>query len=586
MRSLRSRECGLYEAADILLGDHLYEKSDSVQWITVEKPENRKVRIKNYRELQQLAESDPHSNDLYQANLIDNFYPNRPTSLAHVCLFDFVKWYRRGDNDAEGRRQYVRLGKPKIPNHRIYDPNKPDEREAYFYSLLLLFVPFTDESQLVSEGQTAEEAFNEHFKDHSSMEEHHESLQRMLQAQSKVKRINEARKDEELPADKDAAVEEEGIKLVGEAEAAMHDVRDMNYDTIGLSERIDMLNEDQRRIFELVADHLKHQSRHERNDCKCRDIKPLYMFVSGVGGTDKSFLIETIRSLVKEIWKDCASDDTTCAVAAPTGLAAYNVGGVTVHRLFQLPIEHEGRTAGYWPLSKAAQKVMRTNLRSLKLIIIDEVSMLSNLNLAYIHLRLEELFGGAGDEYFGSMNMLFVGDILQLPPVTGSPVFSKLCNKLIASRMGSIASVNIWKETIVYDELTINERQKKDRLFVDILDQVRRGCPTPESLECLKNRVINVTIVEKYTELTKGGSSPICLFPTRKACKEFNSQMISALDNELHKIVCIDEIDETSSSHKWSKKAQKQLEKLNNDSNLTAGLEAELILAVGARVML
>ena len=49
--------------------------------------------------------------------------------------------------------------------------------------------------------------------------------------------------------------------------------------------------------------------------------------------------------------------------------------------------------------------------------------------------------------------------------------------------------------------------------------------------------------------------------------------------------MCIDEIDETS-SHKWSKKAQKQLEKLNNDSNLTAGLEAELILAVGARVML
>ena len=49
--------------------------------------------------------------------------------------------------------------------------------------------------------------------------------------------------------------------------------------------------------------------------------------------TGKSFLIETIRSLVKEIWKDRASDDTTCAVVAPTGLAAYNVGGVTIHRL-------------------------------------------------------------------------------------------------------------------------------------------------------------------------------------------------------------------------------------------------------------
>lgn len=151
------------------------------------------------------------------------------------------------------------------------------------------------------------------------------------------------------------------------------------------------------------------------------------MYVSGVGGTGKSFLIETIRSLVKEIWKGCEGDDTTCAVAAPTGLAAYNVGGVTVHRLFQLPIEHGGRMARYWSLSKVVQKVMCTNLRSLKLIITDEASMLSNLNLAYMHLRLEEIFGGSSGEYFGSMNMLIVGDILQLPPVTGSPVFFQNC---------------------------------------------------------------------------------------------------------------------------------------------------------------
>ena len=83
------------------------------------------------------------------------------------------------------------------------------------------------------------------------------------------------------------------------------------------------------------------------------------MFVSGVGGTGKSFLIETIRIEVKEIWKDHASDDTTCAAAISTGLAAYNVGGVTVHRLFQLPIK-QGKTAGYWSLSKVAQKVMHT----------------------------------------------------------------------------------------------------------------------------------------------------------------------------------------------------------------------------------
>ena len=42
-----------------------------------------------------------------------------------------------------------------------------------------------------------------------------------------------------------------------------------------------------------------------------------------------------------------------CATVAPTGIA---VGGLTIHRLFQLPIEHEGITAGYWALNKEAQK--------------------------------------------------------------------------------------------------------------------------------------------------------------------------------------------------------------------------------------
>ena len=189
-----------------------------------------------------MAELDSDLNDLYQANLLDNFYPNWPAALSHVCLYDFVKWYHRGDNDAEGRRQYVRAGKPKIPNQRIYDLNKSDEREAYFYSLLLLFVPFTDKSQLVRDGQTAEEVFNERFRDYRSMEDHHESLQKMLRAQLKVQRINEARKEEEVPKDENEAVKEESVKLADEAEAAMNDVHDMDYDAIGLSEVIGMLN--------------------------------------------------------------------------------------------------------------------------------------------------------------------------------------------------------------------------------------------------------------------------------------------------------------------------------------------------------
>ena len=178
---------------------------------------------------------------------------------------------------------------------------------------------------------------------------------------------------------------------------------------------------------------------------ECSDLKPLNMFVSGVGGTGKSFIIKTIRALVSKVWHD-QSDSLLCAVTAPTGLAAFNVGGVTIHRLLQLPIEHEGRTAGYWKLGKDTIKVMRRSLSNLRLLIIDEVSMLSNLNLAYVHLCLEEIFGR--DQWFGGVNMPFVGDILQLPPVNGAPVFDRITFlKSVALKLGCMTSVNIWQDS-------------------------------------------------------------------------------------------------------------------------------------------
>ena len=63
-----------------------------------------------------------------------------------------------------------------------------------------------------------------------------------------------------------------------------------------------MLNGDQRRIYDRVMNHLHHHKQHDDGDCHC-DIKPLRLFVSGVGGTGKSFLIEAIKLLVH--WFGC-----------------------------------------------------------------------------------------------------------------------------------------------------------------------------------------------------------------------------------------------------------------------------------------
>ena len=134
------------------------------------------------------------------------------------------------------------------------------------------------------------------------------------------------------------------------------------------------------------------------------------------------------------------------------------MSGVTTYQLYQRPVEHDSKTAQYWALPKDSLKFLRMQLNNVKVFIIDEVSMVSSLNLAYVHLHLEEeIFWG--EEWFGGKTILFIGDILQLPPVNGVPVFQSIPNQVVALRLGCITTVNIWKETVVYDELTINESQ-------------------------------------------------------------------------------------------------------------------------------
>ena len=114
-----------------------------------------------------------------------------------------------------------------------------------------------------------------------------------------------------------------GPSTVREAKSAINDLQDLQQkpDTkISLSDRIAMLNADQSRVFRWVSNQLNHQHQHESGACKCKDCHPLHMFVSGVGGTGKCFLIEAIRAEADAIWNLQSSDSLVCAVAASTGL--------------------------------------------------------------------------------------------------------------------------------------------------------------------------------------------------------------------------------------------------------------------------
>ena len=116
--------------------------------------------------------------------------------------------------------------------------------------------------------ETAEEAFHRLMSSRSSR--HHAKVKRALQALSNVKKINEARQAD--GKEEEVSKEDDEPQLIVEAKTAMNDVLDMNTnssDKLSLEERVGMLNDDQRRIFENIKTHLYHQQRHEANDCSC-----------------------------------------------------------------------------------------------------------------------------------------------------------------------------------------------------------------------------------------------------------------------------------------------------------------------------
>ena len=90
-------------------------------------------------------------------------------------------------------REYRRLKKPCLVNHKLFDLQKEEQRESYYCSLIVLFVPFTDESTLVQTNATAEEAFHCLMSTHDNCSVYHAKLQKALEAQMAVKNINEAR---------------------------------------------------------------------------------------------------------------------------------------------------------------------------------------------------------------------------------------------------------------------------------------------------------------------------------------------------------------------------------------------------------
>jgi len=500
-----------------------------------------------------------------------------------VSLYEFVQWYDITTTEPRNKNvEYYKIDKNHylkrrqrgcLINHYKYNVNtRPEE---YFFSLLLMFKPWRNLGELKN-CDTYAQSFQEVKLHLTEALQYHEKVQELQKAFETAKELVQ-QIDEELQKNvsQDDPDNPIGVQNIVEAGEAMQDFRDLGDkvdEKIDVFEMIDKLNEDQKRVFDKVVDTVR------------TDKSILRLYVSGEGGTGKSFLIKTIKCWIKQNLKK------DIAIGAPTGIAAFNIDGLTVHRLLQLPVEH-GQTPKYKPLANHVLKVLRAEFKDVVLFVIDEVSMISNLILMYIHLRLSEIFAtnDCEDGWFGRKHILLFGDLLQLPPVREEPVFVQLSKDKIYTCVG-LTTINLWTTLFDYDELTINMRQQGDNSYRQLLSRIRVGLLTKSDTVLLESRKISFkgnSLESRLNELCNFINDfpldTVCLLPTRHMCDVLNAAMLSRIASKEILLIAEDTIDCTSYV---KKKVLKVLSNNDEDNSKTAGLSKEIVIKIGAKVMI
>ncbi len=211
-----------------------------------------------------------------------------------------------------------------------------------------------------------------------------------------------------------------------------------------------------------------------------------HLFLTGKAGTGKTTFLKSLA----------ARTHKSFVVVAPTGIAALNAGGVTIHSQFLLPpgtflperqLPHDFERGGnYFAQDSLAKKNPLNSdrkqvLRSIDLLVIDEVSMLRADLLDAIDYRLKAARGNFYKS-FGGVQLLLIGDLYQLPPVVKREEENVL-NRYYASPWFYEAKA-LQHDPFVYLELDKIFRQH-DNAFIHILNNLRNNVPTPEDINRL-----------------------------------------------------------------------------------------------------
>ncbi len=197
--------------------------------------------------------------------------------------------------------------------------------------------------------------------------------------------------------------------------------------------------------------------------------------IHGKPGVGKSVLI---RHLI-------AHGNKHFTIAAPTGLAALNIDGRTLHSIFRIPVS-QGIIHPTFNKFNLDDKVVNAIKYGIKALIIDEISMVRADILDFID-RYMRYCKEQPDKPFGGVQVIAVGDFFQLPPVTSSQEKAEFKAAGYDSPFAFDAKCFAGNFNVVFLNQVL--RQKGDTAFIELLDTVRMGAPMYSQLKLLNARV-------------------------------------------------------------------------------------------------
>lgn len=218
------------------------------------------------------------------------------------------------------------------------------------------------------------------------------------------------------------------------------------------------------------------------------------IFLTGKAGTGKTTFLHKLKNETKK----------QMAIVAPTGVAAINAGGTTMHSFFQLPFSPfvptaEERKALLDRIKMQANK--RKVIQELELLVIDEISMVRADILDEVDTILRQV-RYRHHEPFGGVQMIFIGDMFQLSPVATNDEW-RLLSQYYSSPYFFHSQV-LQQQQPVYIELDKIFRQSNQQ-FINVLNEVRNNCLSQQSLDVLQSR-FNPTFIppkdDTYITLT------------------------------------------------------------------------------------